>query len=395
MPARPNRLLPLLGLLIILAIISTTLYVPSMPAMARAFHTDIAAIQLTLTAFLIPYAFGQLIHGPLSDRLGRRPILFAGLGLAGVASLACALAPDIRFLIAARVVQGAGACAGVVVSRAVVRDLFAREQAARANSVIGAAVAAAPALGPVLGGQLEVTFGWRSSFIFLAAASALIMAFAWRQLPETNPRKVGITSARGLLEGYRLLLASPPFWAYAFVISGIFAGLFAFTTGAPVLVIDKLGFGPDIYGAFAALPTLGSLLGSILSNALTVRIGMDRLVLLGSIVYAGAGAIMALIALSGTLSIAALFGPMIVFTLGLGLALPNALAGVVSIHPNFAGSAAALTGCLQMTCGALGTLAVLSLPGTSAVSLALVIATAGLTGLLGWLALGRDQARRS
>jgi DHA1 family bicyclomycin/chloramphenicol resistance-like MFS transporter len=393
MPSHPHRLLPLLALLTVLAIISTSIYLPSVPAMARAFGADVAAVQFTLTVFLIPYALAQLVHGPLSDRFGRRPVLFGGLLVTLLASIACALAPSIHFLIAARIVQGIGASAGVVVARAVVRDLFTRAEAARANSIIGMSLAVSPAMGPVLGGQLQVLYNWHASFLFLTVVAGATLALAWWQLPETNIyRSTRSHASRGLLAGYRLLLLSPPFWGFAFVIAGAFGGSFAFQIGAPVTMINLLGISPSTYGWLAAAPPCGSFVGSILSNMLTLRLGIERLILIASVIYAAAGLLMASLAVSGVLDIAALTGPMILFSAGLGLMLPNALAGVVSLFPAYAGTAAALTGCLQMLFAALATFAVGSLPKTSAMPLTLVIAVSGFIGLFGWLLLGRRQA---
>ncbi len=389
MISRPRRLLPLLTLLTALAILTTTIYVPSIPHISRDFAVSVSAVQFTLTAFLITYAASQLILGPLSDAIGRKPVILGGLIICLLASLVCALAPNMAVLTYARMVQGFGACAGVVVSRAVVRDLFDRQKGAQAIAIIGITLSVAPAAAPALGGALEVHFGWHASFLFVAGLSALTLALTWGGLPETNSGRTQRPAMWShLLSGYAQLVRTPLFWGYALVIAGIFAGIFAFAAGAPVMLIDDLGIAPDTYGLLAAIPTLGTLIGGVLSARLTVRVGIERLILIGSLIYAGSGVLLAILAYSGYFSVASLIGPMTLFTLGYGLALPNALAGAVNIFPAYAGAGAALTGFLQMACGSLGTLAVLSAPRTGPGPLTLVIAVAGVGGLLGWMLLG-------
>jgi len=394
MHPNPRRLLPLLTLLVGIAIATTSLYIPSIPDMARDFGVDVSAIQATLTVFLFAYGTSQLVHGPMSDRFGRRPVLLGGLAVAVLASAACALAPSVGFLILGRIAQAIGACAGVVISRAIVRDLFEREAAAEAMSIISATLAVAPAVGPVIGGLLEVWFGWRANFIFLALLTGLTMLLVWKWLPETNRhRQPAGSGLGGILAGYRALLASRHFWAYSATITGMFAGIFGFAAGAPVLLIDGLHISPDIYGLLAATPTIGALSGSAISAWLTARLGLDRLVLIGTLVYTSAGTLLAGLAVSGEFNAISLIGPMILFQVGLGIALPNSLTGVVNIFPAFAGSAAAFTGFLQMASSAVATFAVLSLPKTGPVPLSLVVMAAGFGGLVPWLLLRPRQAR--
>jgi DHA1 family bicyclomycin/chloramphenicol resistance-like MFS transporter len=229
--------------------------------------------------------------------------------------------------------------------------------------------------------------------------SAITLVLAGSQLPETNPRRLVSGKAwRGFTSGYGVLLASKPFWGFSLVVCGMFAGIYAFIAGSPVLFIDQLGVSPAGFGVIAALSTIGSLGGNVASNWLTVRLGIERLVLLGSLVMTVAGIGMYGLALAGYFDVIALIAPMMLFGVGLGLAMPNAYAGVVSLYPAYAGTAAALTGCLQMVFAAAGSLLVAWLPKTTSVPLSLVIAAAGLMSLLGWLALGYghvppDEAR--
>ena len=187
MHSRPGLVIALVSALIAIGQVATSIYLPSMPAMTEALHTDGATMQLTLTAYLLGFALSQLVYGPLSDRYGRRPALFAGLVLYVAASAACALAGTIDELIVARLFQAMGACAGPVVGRAVVRDLYDGERAAKALGYVGFVLAVSPAFAPVLGAHLHGWFGWRANFIFVALFGAVIGVLMWRKLGETHP----------------------------------------------------------------------------------------------------------------------------------------------------------------------------------------------------------------
>ena len=213
-----------------------------MPAMTEALATDGATMQLTLTAYLVGFAISQLVYGPLSDRYGRRPVLFAGLALYVVASAACALAGTIDELIAARLFQSMGACAGPVVGRTVVRDLYDGEKAAKVLGYVGFVLAVSPAFAPVLGAYLHGWFGWRANFIFVAVFGAAVGLLMWRKLQETHQPEAqhGLGLGR-MAASYGTLVRSPSFLAYTLNLSLAFTALFVYISESPFVFIDMLG----------------------------------------------------------------------------------------------------------------------------------------------------------
>jgi len=348
---RPDNLAVavLLTALVAFGAISTDLYLPSLPAIARAFASDTAEVQLTLSVFLAGFAASQVVYGPLSDRYGRRPVLIAGLGLYVAASLACMAAPDIGFLIAARFLQALGACAGVVLGRAVVRDVYGRERAAKALSYMSMAMALAPALGPILGGYLQVWFGWRANFLVLASFGASCLLAVFLLLPETNPsRDAAATRGAQMLRNYLTLARDPAYVGYVLVGAFAYGGIFAFISGSSFVLIDVLGLSPDRYGLCFGAVVVGYMIGTFASGRLSLAVGLDRLILAGTLVGLAGGVLALGLALSGVLGVAAVVAPTFLYLIGAGLMLPNAIAGAIGPYPTMAGTASAFLGVVQM-----------------------------------------------
>ncbi len=290
--SRPNGLVvtALLTALVALGPMSTDLYLPSLPGLLRHFDADIAEVQLTLSVFLVGLAVGQLVYGPLSDRFGRRPVLLAGLLLYVVASVICALAPSVPTLIAARLLQATGACAGPVVCRAVVRDVHGREGAARILSYMGAAMALAPALGPILGGFVEAWLGWRANFAILCIYGAVGLALTAAILPETAPHRG--ESGGGLdaaLRGYLGLLGQRVYIGFVLCCALAYGGIFSFISGSSFVFVDIIGLAPQLYGVCFGAIVLGYILGTLVGGRLTRRIGVERLVRTGGLISAVGG----------------------------------------------------------------------------------------------------------
>jgi DHA1 family bicyclomycin/chloramphenicol resistance-like MFS transporter len=364
-----------------LGMVASTIYVPSLPAIASAFETSLARVQFTFVGYLLAFAVSMLVLGPLSDRYGRRRTIIYGLALSALSSVACAVSPSIDFLIAARVLQGVGACAGLVVGRAITREIWGREAAAQV--IAGRAIAATlmQAFSPVLGGYLQGWFGWRANFAVVAALACIAMALTFRVVSAGLKPDHPSSAVRAILAGYRTLLGTRRFVAYALTATGAHAGFHIFAAGAPAVLIIGFGIAPEDYGYYASLPPMGFLVGSFLSNRLTRRLGVDGLIAIGSAVLIPAGLVMVTLALLHVLSPYAIVGPMILICCGSGLITPNAVAGSLGATAEIVGAASGLGSFLQMT-GAAGATAALSLGGSgNPLALAVVIAVAGLVAV--------------
>jgi MFS transporter, DHA1 family, multidrug resistance protein len=361
-----------------LGMVASTIYVPSIPAIADAFATPISRVQFTFVGYLLAFAGSMLVLGPLSDRYGRRLTIICGLSLSALGSVACAASPTVEFLIAARVVQGIGACAGLVVGRAITRELWGREAAAQV--IAGRAIAATlmQAFAPVLGGYLQEWVGWRANFAVIGVLAIVAMLLVIRVVPGGRTADAPRLQLSGMLANYRTLIKTRRFMSYAFTAAGSHAGFHIFAAGAPAVLIVSLGIDPQDYGHYASLPPLGFLLGSFLSNRLTRQLGVDGLIAIGSAVLIPAGLSMVTLALLGVASPYAVIGPMILICCSSGLITPNATAGSLGVNAGIVGTASGLGSFMQMT-GAAAATAALSLgPSGSQLMLASIIALAGL-----------------
>jgi len=342
----------LVGLVAMMAI-STDLYLPSLPSIARDFGVDVAAAQLTLSAFMLGIAAGQVVVGPLSDRFGRRPVLVAATACYALASVACALAPGIDALVASRVVQALGACAGGVVGRAVVRDVHGREGAARVLALIGSAMAIMPAIGPILGGFVEAWAGWRWNFAILASFGAALSVLVWAGLPETNARRdPGATNPARMARNFSTILSSREFLSFAAVAAASYGGMFAFISGSSFVFVDGLGTGPEVYGLYFALVVAGYFAGTQLAAWMTMRHGIEAMLrAAGLIMLAGGVAMLACASsaaiVSSDLGAPAIGASMALYCVGFGICSPNAAAGAIAPFPALAGTAASALGVLQ------------------------------------------------
>jgi DHA1 family bicyclomycin/chloramphenicol resistance-like MFS transporter len=346
----------LIALLIAAAAVSPlgiNMYLPSMPAMARALSVDYATIQLTLSLYLAAMAVGQLVLGPLSDRLGRRPVLLVGLVTFVGGSLICSAAQSIELLIAGRVVQALGGCTGITLSRAIVRDLYDRDRVASMIGYVTMGMAVAPMVAPTIGGALEAQYGWRASFAFLTVFGSLLLLLAFWLLPETNQARNSVHSVRAQVRGYAGLLHSRRFWGYALTTAFVSAVFFAFLAGAPYVTIELMGRSPAEYGFYFAFVPSGYLLGNFLTGRFAGRWGPNRFIVAGMLLTSLSIAAVATTFAAGLMHPLALFAPMFLMGAGNGLVLPNGIAGAVSVKPELAGAAAGLSGSLQIGFGAM------------------------------------------
>lgn len=386
MPVMPSAALAVLVVaLTSIGPLSTDFYLPALPAIARALHTDSAGVQLTLSVYLLGFGAGQLLVGPLSDRFGRRPVLLWGMLVFLLSSLACVLADSLAALVAARLLQAFGACVGPVLGRAVVRDLYGPAESARVLSHVSTATALAPLLAPLLGGWLTAAWGWRATFVVLALYAGVLVFAVWLWLRETNrhPDAAAMRPAQ-MLANYRTLLADPSYRSALLIGCGAFAALFAFISGSPFVFIEHFGMSPQQMGLAFGLNVTGFMLGSTLSARLSHRLGPSRLIRHGVGLGAACGLLLALLALAGAHHPAAVMLPMWGVTAAIGLILPNATALGLAGYPKMAGAAASLMGFVQMGLGAgAGMLVGHGVQGGTA-ALGLVVAASMLFSLAAW-----------
>ncbi len=340
------------------SILSTDLYIPSLPSLPAYFTTDASTVQLTMSLNLAAFALAQLIYGPLIDRFGRRPVFLAGMIGFVLTSLAAAAAWSIGGLIGARILQGAAAGAESVIALAVIRDLYDEADAVKLLGAYGVAVAAAPAVGPIIGGYVHVWLGWQANFLLLAALVTLVAGLGWRFLYETLPERDGrALDARRLARGYGGLLVQRDYIAYAIVSGAVYAGLWAFLTEAPFLFIDRYGVAIERYGLFQAVLVAAYVVGSFVANRIAARVPVERILKAGlALCVLGAAAMPAAVWLvEGPASITVAIS---IFGAGLGLVFATAPVRALAASRGRHGLAAAMLGLWQMGGGALGALAV-------------------------------------
>ncbi len=365
--------------------LSTDMYLPSLPDIADEFHASTPQVQLTLSAFLIGFAVGQIVYGPVSDRYGRKPVLLAAVGLFCAASLACTLSTSIEMLIAARAAQALGGSGAVVLTRAIVRDLYSGVRAGRELSLIGSVMALAPVLAPIGGGALQTVFGWQAIFVVLVAAGAIAMTITWTLLPETLAKPTMNGAPVSMLRSYRIVLSSGVYLAYLGLGSFSYAGLFAWLSGASFVLQNLYGLTPFVFGVVFAIGAVGYMVGTTIAARVVARLGLDRVAGLGSAMLAIGGLLMSLSVALGFTSSLSLVLPVAMFLAGLGMVLPQSIAGAMTPFPERAGAASSLFGFVQQTAAAVCGALVAWLLGRNAWPLAAAMALMGCATLLLWL----------
>ncbi|GAB5467323.1 MAG: Bcr/CflA family multidrug efflux MFS transporter [Rhodospirillales bacterium] len=375
--------------------LATDLYLPSLPAIGRAFDRPVADTQLTLSVFLAGFALSQLIYGPLADRFGRKPVMLTGLAIFLAASIFCALAWSLEALLVGRLLQALGICAGPVLGRAVVRDAWGADRSARILSYTGSAMAIAPAVGPIIGGVLEAAFGWRASFLALSLFAFGLLTLVLLRLPETNrqPDPTALQPGR-MLANFILLLRHRSYLGYALITALGYAGLFAFISGSSFLLIDSLGLSPLNYGFSFAAVIVGYITGAFVSGRYGGRIGGERMIVLGVGLSLLAALLGMALALSGVLNLWSVIGATTCFFLASGLMLPNAVAGALRHYPHMAGAASSLMGFIQMSIAAILGIAVGQAHDGSHLPMASAILFCALGILLSWSVLVRPGLRQ-
>lgn len=370
-----------------------TVCIPSMQEWSVILGATQAQVQLTFSGYVFAYGGFQLVHGPLSDRLGRKPVLLGGLVLALAGSALAAAAPDVHWLIAARVLQGAGTAAGMVVSRALIQDLFRGPDRTRMMALVGMCMGLCPPLATLVGGQLHVHLGWQSNFVLTSAFAVCLLVAGWRGVPASAPPPRGDAHwLAQLVSGYARLLRERVFLLYVVSVSATTATMYTFMAGAPI-VLGGYGVKPQHLGWYIMAVPLPYILGNLTASRLVHRLGDRGLMKMGQSLTILGLCLMLAFALAGVNSPLALVLPLTLMGAGHGLMMPSTLTGAVGVVPALAGSAAGLAGLTQQMLGALGGYAVGLVTHQTAVNLSLMMLALGVLGALAMVLLlaRRDQ----
>jgi len=379
---RSRPLILLLGALSGLTALSIDMSLPALPTLGRVFAAGADETALTLSLFLAGYSASQLFYGPLSDRFGRRPPLVAGLALFALGGLGCAFSGSILQLVLWRFVQGVGACAGPIIARAVVRDLYERRRAVQILSYLTLVMSVAPLAAPVLGGYL-LLLHWRAPFGLLALLGLAVLAATWWGLPESiATRNHFATRPAALLRGLIDFFGRRVCTGYALLVSFVFCGLFSYISASPYVLIEVFGIPSDRYGYLFGLNAFALMAGAVVNARLVHRLPAATLLSLGVGMMLLGGAALLLFAATGFGGVVGIVGPMLLYVFGMGMVTPNAIGAAMEPVPHMAGFASSLIGCLQTGAGSLVGYALGMLYNRTALPMAIAIAaSAGFAGL--------------
>ena len=376
-----------------LSALTMNIFLPSLPAMAENLAVDYDRVQILVSGYIAMTALVQLIIGPLSDRFGRRPVMLGALIILLVASLICMTATSIEVLTVARMAQTA-VVAGLVLSRAIIRDMVPVEEAASMIGYVTMGMTLVPMIGPTIGGLLSDAFGWRASFAAIAVAGLLVLLLVRHDLGETNQQKSSSFTAQ--FRAWPGLLTSGRFWGFTLAATFTSGAFFAFLGGAPFVGGTLMGMTPSVLGLQFMFIASGYIAGNFLSGRFARRAGIETMMLIGGgVALIGAG-LPILFSWQGLTTSLAFFAPQVIVGFGNGLSLPSANAGIVSVRPELAGSASGLGGAITMGGGAFVSWlasAILSVE-TGAMPLLLVMLTCCLLALvaIGCLWMAREKS---
>ena len=376
----PLLLMAILVLQLAFGLLAMTICLPSMQDWPATFGASQAAVQLTFSGFVAAYGGMQLVFGPMSDRIGRKPVLLIGLSVALAGSLVAALATDLTVLTIGRVLQGAGSAAGMVTGRAMVQDLFRGTERTRAMAFIGMSMGVVPPLSTLVGGQLHVHAGWQSNFLLLALLALVLMVAAWRGLPDRPPQPDAPTGAlRQLVTGYARLARQPAFLLYVVMLSSATATFYTFLGGTP-LVLKGYGVPPEDLGWYIGVIPVAYIFGNLVTTRLAHRSSDAFIVGWGQALTIAGLLIVVALGFAGVRHPLALALPLLLLGVGHGLLVPPTLIGTVGLVPALAGSAAAVAGVTQQLLGAFGGFVIGLVSNDGQTNLGLI--------MLGWALLG-------
>lgn len=354
------------------------MFVPALPDAARSLNVSSAAVQATIGLYILGLAFGQLFYGPLSDALGRRPLLMVGLSLYLGAGVLAMLAPNVETLVLARLFQALGGCAGLALGRAMVRDTTTADEAVRALALLNLIMMVGPGLAPLIGSTMVELGGWRMVFVFLALLGAATLFLTWRLVPETG-HPTGVVSVGALARDYSTLLRSPKYLGYAFGGACATTSIYAFIAAAPFIITEQLHHPVRDVGIALGIIMIGMGLGNALTRRMVLNVPVERLLVFGNGLSIASAAIFLMLELMGWLTLPAVVVLMLFFATGSGTASPAALSKTLMVDAHHVGSAAGLYGFSQMALGAVFTLMV-GWGSNPALSAAIVLIVAAVIG---------------
>lgn len=387
--------LAVLSMLMGFASISTDLYLPAMPLMAQSLGADTGMMELTISGYLIGFSLGQLFWGPISDKYGRRSSVAIGLVLFMIGSAGCALTDNAQHLIAWRIIQAVGACAGVAISRAMVNDLYKGNHAAKMLSTLITVMAIAPLIGPTVGGQITAFAGWRTIFWLLVGVGALTL-IALLTIPETLPANKRNQESLGLaMMRYTEIIRDKRLLGYVGTGAFLYLGMYAYVAGTPFVYISYYHVPAQKYGLLFAIGIVGIMSANILNTRLVLRYGYDRVLLAGCLVCACSAIATAFVASSGFGGLCGIVASLFVFVSTTGLIVANSITGAMALFPERAGAVSALTGSMQYGSGIIGSGLVGVFADGTPWPMGWVIASAGIGCLLCTLLIFLPQKKLS
>ena len=325
---------------------------PALPVIQDDFSVSNDVAQLTLSLSMFSIAIGTLVYGPMSDKYGRKPTMLLGIFIAIIGSIFCYLADSIGWLIAGRIIQAFGGAVGLVLARAIVRDVYGAEESARVIATLVMVMVIAPMMSPALGGEMMNRFGWESVFLVMAGASVIIFVFLILRQPETLVTPVQFEGIGSMLRTFDGLLRSRPFCGYAFCVTFVSVVFFSFISAAPEIMVSVLNRPPTEYGYYFVMIPIGFMIGNYVTRHFGRSISIDSMIVLGSTIAIGGIVLAIVLNLVGLSHPLALFLPVSIAVFGNGITLPNAQAAAINEFPQYAGSASGLTGFLQMSVSA-------------------------------------------
>ena len=385
----------ILAALVALGPMSTDMYLPALPRLTEELNTTIAVTQLSLSVFLVGFALAQLIYGPLSDRFGRKPVFLSGMFIFLAATIGCAAATDIETLIVLRFFQAVGGTAGPVLGRAIVRDIHGPINSGRVLSHIGTVMALAPALAPVAGGYISVYLGWQFTFWILALYGVICAALLYFKVPESAPTEHRrAQSPASMLGDFAVLLADKRYLGYCLSCAFAYAGLFAFLSASSFVVIQFYKVAEQHYGLLFLLAVSGYIAGTLIAGRFSIKKGCRFLVGCGGVVTLLAGALMLALSLAGVPGVLSVIGPMVLYMAGVGIVMPQSMAGALAAYPQMAGTASGLFGFIQMTIAALVGIIVGHSYNDTPIPMSAMIALMGFMTLCSYILLVQTRISR-